>query len=118
VEILFMENVQAKQREVEGTNQAEVLSWSGRADPDLTMFSMFHTGGGYNTMRYSNERVDELTEQAQLTSDQEERKALYDEAQLIVVEEAPRLFVVHKMEVIAFQNYVHDIDYFPDTRTR
>src|SRR5690606_11711010 len=64
VEILFMENVQAKQREVEGTNQAEVLSWSGRADPDLTMFSMFHTGGGYNTMRYSNERVDELTEQA------------------------------------------------------
>lgn len=118
VKLLLMSNEEAKQREIDGTFQAELLYWSGRADPDMTMYSMFHTGGGYNTMRYSNDRVDELTRAARLTNDQPERKALYDEAQAIVVEEAPRLFVVHKVDVVAFQGNVHDVDYFPDTRTR
>ena len=118
VKLLVMSNAEAKQREIDGVSQAELLYWSGRADPDMTMYSMFHTGGGYNTMRYTNERVDELTREARFTNDQDERKALYDEAQAIVVEEAPRLFVVHKVDVVAFQGNVRDIDYFPDTRTR
>lgn len=114
----LMENVQAKQREVEGTNQAEVLSWSGRADPDLTMYSMFHSTGGYNTMRYSNPRVDELVEQARSLSDPAERKVLYDEAQTIVVDECPRLFLVHRLELVAFLPSVQGFELFADSRTR
>ena len=113
-----MDKVEAKQRELDGTFQAEALSWTGRADPDLTMFSLFHTAGGYNTMGYTNARVDDLIEQARLTADQAERKAMYDEAQAIVVEEAPRLFIVHRLEVAAFQPIVQGVHFYADARTR
>jgi peptide/nickel transport system substrate-binding protein len=46
-----------------------------------------------NTQQYSNAKVDELLEKAALETDQEKRKALYDEFQEIVVDESPIYFI-------------------------
>ncbi|MEZ4631581.1 MAG: ABC transporter substrate-binding protein [Deinococcales bacterium] len=42
-----------------------------------------------NTQQYSNERVDEILAQAAVANSDEERKALYDEFQMIVADELP-----------------------------
>jgi peptide/nickel transport system substrate-binding protein len=86
-------------------------TWSQRIssfDFDLTMDMVFNWGDPVigvhrtylssniregviwsNTQQYSNDRVDELLEEAAVENDPERRKALYDEFQTIVTDELP-----------------------------
>jgi peptide/nickel transport system substrate-binding protein len=64
----------------------------GLAGPDPAQFEPFVVTDGYrNMMGYSNERVDELFAMARATTDQDERKKYYYEAQEILAEEMPRI---------------------------
>ena len=74
---------------------AALVGWSGRIDPDGNMFGWFHTGGGFNDGQYSNAQVDSDLEQARTESDQAKRKALYDDAQQILVREVAYVFLDH-----------------------
>jgi len=73
-------------------------------DPDEIMMTDYHSNGtsidGLGAYRWHNDRVDELLEEARTTSDMAVRKKLYDEAQAIIVEEAP----------VAYLNYYVNID--------
>jgi peptide/nickel transport system substrate-binding protein len=57
-------------------------------NPDVSVYGR----GNYST--YANARVDELIKLAETTPDPVERQALYDEAQELVYEEAPAVFLV------------------------
>jgi peptide/nickel transport system substrate-binding protein len=57
-------------------------------DPDVATYGR----GNFST--YHNERVDELIKLGETTGDPAERQAIYDEAQEIIYEEAPAIFLV------------------------
>ncbi len=73
--------------------QAALIGWSGRPDPDGNMYSWFHTGGGFNDMQYSNPQVDALLEAARATSDRATRTSDYQQAERLILQDAPYVFI-------------------------
>src|SRR5207248_435555 len=79
-------------------HQLYLLSWTGAVDPDGVLFPLFHSknvGAPGNRAFYANGRVDELLNSAQRTLDQPSRKALYAEAQELLLRDAPLLPLRH-----------------------
>jgi peptide/nickel transport system substrate-binding protein len=75
-------------------------------DSDRSMRFFFHTEGSANVWNYSNPKYDELVEKALQTVDQGERKKLYDEAQKLLVEDAPNLFLASPKNFYAVSDKV------------
>jgi peptide/nickel transport system substrate-binding protein len=103
--------------------QAYMDDWGDSAfDPVGHFEAKWHTfveGEPYgrgNFMCYSNERVDELIKQGETTPDTDERRAIYDEAQAIVYEEAPALFLILPEEAEATTERVQNFDPASDSR--
>ena len=87
------------------------LSWmAGNEDPDMVMYPLLHssqwTPTGPNRALYKNERFDELLHQARLTTDQGKRAALYREAQRILVDDPPWIFIDHEIQTAALARRV------------
>jgi peptide/nickel transport system substrate-binding protein len=93
--------------------QAALLGWSGRADPDGNMYSWFHTGGGNNSMQYSNSNVDALLESARATSDQHTRATDYQQAEQLIVRDASYVFINHGVSVQATTTKVKNFTLSP-----
>jgi len=84
---------------LEGKADMAEMAWMTN-DPDTLPFLALRTdawpdAGGFNSGYYSNPKVDELLEQARVSTDQDERAALYKEMQEIVHEDAPWVFVAN-----------------------
>ncbi len=69
------------------------MGYSARVDPDQTFYPRYHSTGVHNATRYSNARMDELLDQGRSVTVFEERKAIYDEVQQILVDELPWLWL-------------------------
>lgn len=95
--------------------QAALLGWSGRPDPDGNMYSWFHTGGGNNSMQYSNTTVDGLLEDARIQSDQTKRASDYQQAEQQIVQDASYVFINHGVAVQATTTKVHNFVVQPTT---
>ncbi len=93
--------------------QAALLLWSGRPDPDGNMYAWFHTGGGFNWMQYSNPHVDALLEAARTSSDQAQRMIDYQQAQQLLLQDAPFVFINHGVSVQATTNKVKNFPLRP-----
>ena len=91
--------------------------WSGRTDPDGNMYNYFTIDGPNNFPGWENEEVDGLLEQARTETTQEARAALYQQAQEIIAEETPLLFVAFPMTL---QASVEELDWtqYPDGALR
>lgn len=91
--------------------------WSGRTDPDGNMYNYFTIDGPNNFPGWENEEVDALLEQARTEATQEARAALYQQAQEIIAEETPLLFVAFPMTL---QASVEGLDWvqYPDGALR
>jgi peptide/nickel transport system substrate-binding protein len=103
--------------------QAFLDDWGDSAfDPVGHFEAKWHTfveGEPYgrgNFMCYSNERVDELIKLGETTPDTEERRAIYDEAQEIVYEEAPAVFLILPEEAEAASERVQNWEPASDSR--
>ncbi len=72
-----------------GNFQSTSYNWSGRIDPDGNVFNQLHSGGSLSETKYSNPQVDDLLDKARATTDQSQRKDLYQQAQKIMVDDAP-----------------------------
>jgi peptide/nickel transport system substrate-binding protein len=74
--------------------------WPTLATPYDYMWSVFDTAAqgsnGYNWGYYSNPKLDKLLDQASQDPNDVERKQLYDEAQKLLVEDSPALYVYEK----------------------
>ncbi|PKE30861.1 ABC transporter substrate-binding protein [Rahnella sp. AA] len=99
-------------RQQSGAFQMSMSGWSGRPDPDGNIFSFLSTKGGLNDGKYSNPKVDQWLQEARLTSDVAQRKALYKQVveqeniddPLVYLYFEPRIFGISK-KVTGFVPY-------------
>lgn len=81
-----------------GTGEFEAIQpqWATAEIEPHELFNAFHTDGSNNMGNYSNPELDELLEQGAVTVDQAERKAIYDRAQEIIMEEVPATYAWYR----------------------
>jgi oligopeptide transport system substrate-binding protein len=93
-----------------GRTQMFRLGWlPDYPDPDSFLYVLFHSrnaGPAGNVSFYRNEEVDRLLDQAQKTVDGRERAGLYRQAEAILVEDAPWVFMFHYTQNILLKPYV------------
>jgi peptide/nickel transport system substrate-binding protein len=94
------------------------LSWmAGTEDPDMVMYPLLHssqwTPNGPNRALYKNPKFDDLLQQARLTTDQARRASLYKEAQRLLVDDAPWVFVDHEIQIAALGRRVQGFKLHP-----
>lgn len=77
-------------------------------DPDNYLWTLFHSDniGQDNAVRYQNPEVDALLDRARRTTDWDTRKALYQQAETQIIEDAPWLFLYTNVEYKLVQPYV------------
>jgi ABC-type oligopeptide transport system substrate-binding subunit len=75
-------------------------------DPQNFLDILFHTGSEYNTGNYSNPEVDALLDRAGVEQDETTRFQLYQQAEQIIVNDAPVLFTVHGLSYVLVKPYV------------
>jgi peptide/nickel transport system substrate-binding protein len=108
----FLAKLRSKEQEL------FALSWmAGTEDPDMVMYPLLHssqwTPNGPNRAMYKNPRFDDLLQQARVTTDQARRASLYKEAQRILVDDAPWVFVDHEIQIAALARRVQGFKLHP-----
>ncbi|MFK8083664.1 MAG: ABC transporter substrate-binding protein [Granulosicoccus sp.] len=101
-----------------GDYTASQIGWSGRVDPDGNNHQFATTDGGINDSKFSDPKMDELLNGARVAPSTEERKALYDEAMVIMLDELPRLFLYHVNWIWAYNNKMKGFTPYPDGMIR
>lgn len=77
-----------------------LTNWgNGSLDPEGIMTPVLGTGGRGNFSGYSNQKVDELLDKAMIEIDQEKRASFYQNAEKILNEEVPMVFLWLPKEV-------------------
>jgi ABC-type transport system substrate-binding protein len=82
-------------------------------DPQNFADVLFHTGSRENNGGYSNPQVDTLLEQARVEQDVTRRIALYQQAEQMIVQDAPVLFTVHHLSYQLVKPYVKGYVFTP-----
>jgi peptide/nickel transport system substrate-binding protein len=114
VELVPLETASAVERYLAGNFQAYIGNWSGRADPDPTLFSFFGTEGSQNVNKYSNPEMDQVLIAARQSADVEERKALYEKATGIYLADLPTIPLYHPNWFYAARANVDGVAIYPD----
>jgi peptide/nickel transport system substrate-binding protein len=94
-----------------------IVGWLGFVDPDEFLYNIFHTGEIWNQQAYSNATVDALLEQGRVTTNQDERKDIYTQAQKHIVEDAPMVFLYVNPQTSAMVKAVQGFDVNPTVTT-
>ncbi len=92
-----------------GQHSGQMYSTGWCADyPDPENFAdvLFHTGSPQNNGHYSNPELDRLLEQARTERDVNKRIAMYQQAEQMIVDDAPVLFTVHWIDYVLVKPYV------------
>ena len=94
------------------------LSWmAGNEDPDMVMYPLLHssqwTPNGPNRALYRNDRFDGILHQARLTTDEKKRADLYRQAQRILADDAPWIFIDHEIQTAAHAKRVQGFKLHP-----
>jgi peptide/nickel transport system substrate-binding protein len=94
------------------------LSWmAGNEDPDMVMYPLLHssqwTPGGPNRAMYKNEKFDDLLHQARLSTDEKKRADLYRQAQRILYDDPPWIFIDHEIQTAAHSKRVQGFKLHP-----
>src|SRR5471032_913740 len=83
-----------------GDYQAYMLDWSGRIDPDGNAYVFLHTKAPQNDGGYSSPEADKAMEDARLTSDPAQRKAIYEKLTKVVLNDEPIIYLYHRKLLI------------------
>jgi len=75
-------------------------------DPENFADALFHTGAEQNTGGYSNPKLDTLLEAARIERDVNKRIQMYQQAEQMIVNDAPVLFTVHSLMYMLVKPYV------------
>ncbi|MCQ8781332.1 ABC transporter substrate-binding protein [Mangrovibrevibacter kandeliae] len=89
------------------------VGWSGRYDPDGNLHQFVTCGAGLNYAGYCSQAVDDLLNKAKVTPDVEARKDLYDQAQAILQDELPLIYVYHQPWPFVLAKDVHGFTPLP-----
>ncbi|SDF56853.1 peptide/nickel transport system substrate-binding protein [Blastococcus fimeti] len=80
-------------RQGEGDYDAFFLGWLGNLDPAAYYQEQHQTDGPNNYQGYSNPQVDQLLQQGATETEDEARKAIYDQAAQIIVDDVSYLYL-------------------------
>lgn len=75
-------------------------------DPENFADVLFHTGAQQNLGHYSNLELDAILEKARVEQDVDQRIQLYQQAEQIIVNDAPVLFTVHHLSYVLVKPYI------------
>jgi peptide/nickel transport system substrate-binding protein len=84
------------------------VGWTTTPEPDSLLYSPFHTSaiGGFNFTKYRNPRVDELLDRGRTVTNQNDRIRIYRDAQRLIVQDAPMVFIFHEKRTYASRKAV------------
>ncbi len=89
-------------RQGQGDFDAFMLSWIGNIDPEDFYYAQHHSEGGFNFQGYSNPDMDALLDEARVETDQDARKALYDQAAEMIVDDASYIYLYNPENIGAW----------------
>ncbi|MBZ0298820.1 MAG: ABC transporter substrate-binding protein [Anaerolineae bacterium] len=94
--------------ELEGGGQYDgyICSWNGLTDGDAYYYLQQRTGEVFNFTGYSNPQFDQLVDDARTVSDFDTRYQLYDEANKMLVDDAPYVYFYNQFFNRAYKPYV------------
>ncbi|HWQ30544.1 MAG TPA: ABC transporter substrate-binding protein, partial [Negativicutes bacterium] len=94
------------------------LGWtSDTGDPDYALYASFHSsmhGAGGNMSFYTNAKVDELLNTGRVSTDPEVRKQAYLEAQEIIWEEVPCVFLQCPEDIVVYNSAIQGFGVYDD----
>lgn len=93
---------------------AYICSWNGLKDADQYFYLQHHTGLVFNFTGFSNPEFDDLVDEGRAVSDFETRYGIYEQANQILVDEAPYVFMYNKLEIRAYASNVNGFVVRPD----
>ena len=81
--------------------------WCGDyPDPENFADVLFHTGAQQNTGNYSNPALDSILDQARVEQDVTKRIQMYQQAEEMIVEDAPALFIMNDVSYVLVRQNV------------
>jgi peptide/nickel transport system substrate-binding protein len=101
-----------------GNFQIFQINWSGRIDPDGNSYVFLHTRAPQNDGGYSNPEADKAFEDARLTSDPAQRKAIYEKLTRTVLNNEPIIYLFHRKILIAHTKKLQGYQPMPDGLVR
>ena len=109
----------AMQQEMKAANyQVAQIGWSGRVDPDGNLHQFVTCEGALNDSNYCNEEVDRLLNEARQVPDTAARQALYEQAQAILQDELPIIYLYHQPWPFVLSTAVEGFTAYPDGMIR
>jgi oligopeptide transport system substrate-binding protein len=97
-------------------NHGQLISGGWCADyPDPENFAdvLFHSGSSQNNGNYSNAELDALLERARVERDVSMRIAMYQQAEQMIVDDAPVLFTTHSLSRELVKPYLNGYVFTP-----
>lgn len=80
------------------------------AEPSNFLYTLFHSSSPGNYIHYANPEVDQLLDTAQREIDPQKRKRLYQQAEALIMQDAPTVNIVYYDIERLFQSYVKGLD--------
>lgn len=77
------------------TNNFQTLLLGKEIPPDPDQYQLWHSEQSTNFTQYKNTRIDALLEKGRKTAEKNERRAIYQEFQQFLLEDAPAIFLRH-----------------------
>ncbi|MEJ2665612.1 MAG: ABC transporter substrate-binding protein [Deinococcales bacterium] len=114
VTIKNLEWAQWLQQEGKGNYDTYVCSWNGLVDPYDFFYAQQRTGQVFNFTGYSNPQVDKLLDEGNVTQGFAQRKAIYQQVNKMVVDDAPYIYLYNPANIQAYQTYVKGYAARPD----
>ena len=103
----------------EGNMQAWIAPWTGYKDGDHLHF-VFHSSRvppqGANRGAYANQKLDELLDKAKSESSLSIRQKLYKQAQEMIADDIPYVFLWHRVGHVVTRKSVTGFKIYPDGR--
>jgi peptide/nickel transport system substrate-binding protein len=90
------------------------VGFSGRVDPDGTVYGFVHTGGSLNDSGYTNKTVDRLMDGARASRSVRARKAAYYKAFKLIQKDRPLIYLWHPINYTGVNKNVKGVRVFGD----
>src|SRR5271166_4082953 len=101
-----------------GEYQAFLLAWSGRTDPDGNLYIFHKCKAPQDYPGYCNPQADKLLDEGRTLADMAQRKAVYEKLTKIILEDIPKLYLYHRLVLIAHTARLEGYRQLPDGLVR
>ena len=114
IKLLPLETTTAIERYLAGNFEMYIGNWSGRGDPDPTLYSFFACTGSQNVNKYCSKDMDALLDAARAETDTARRAALYDKATGLYLADLPTIPLYHPNWFFAARANLKGLSVLPD----